>query len=90
MICNLIPEIQKLDKKIGFKINKLYEDKEIRYKYNLNKEVLWALNNARIIRNIDIHPSRRLNDTTLHEAIGYCHILVLFISSLLASGKIKI
>ncbi len=90
LICNLVPEIQVLDKKLNAKINKLYEDRDIRDKYHLNKEVLWALNNARIIRNIDIHKPETLNETTLYEAVGYCHMLVLFISSLLASGKIKL
>lgn len=90
LICNLIPEIKELDKKISFKINKLYEDKGLRDKYHLNTEVLWALNNARIIRNCDIHNPETLNGTTLYEAVGYCHILVLFISSLLASGEIKL
>lgn len=89
LICSLIPEVQKLTK-LGLKITKLYEDKDIREKYHLDKEVLWALNNARIIRNCDIHKPETLNGTTLYESIGYCHILVLFISSLLASGEIKL
>lgn len=92
LICSLIPEIQKLPPKtgLGVKITKLYEDKDLRTKYSLDKEVLWALNNARIVRNCDIHKPETLNETTLYESVGYSHVLVLFISSLLASGKIKL
>lgn len=89
LILGLIPELDNI-KDIGPKIKKTYETEAIYKKYNLNREVLWSLNNSRIIRNYDIHNPKKSNHTTFYEAVGYCHLLILFISSLLASGKVKI
>lgn len=87
LVCDLVPEMSRLTN-VSKKIKKFYETKSLHSKYNINKEILWALNNARIIRNFDIHNPQKENHTTLYEAVGYSHILVLFINSLLASGKI--
>jgi hypothetical protein len=89
LVCKLIPElVNKRD--ISEKLNKIYSDEKILKKYMINKEIVWALNNSRIIRNYDIHYPKKENHTTLYEAVGYCHLLILFISSLLASGEIKL
>lgn len=89
LICKLIPELN--DKKyLSDKLNKIYSNETIIKKYNLNKEVIWAINNSRIIRNYDIHSPKKANHTTIYEVVGYCHLLILFISSLLASGEIKL
>ncbi|MBP6974805.1 MAG: hypothetical protein KBB54_02570 [Candidatus Pacebacteria bacterium] len=89
LVFNLIPELASV-KDIGPKIKKAYETEKIYKKYNLNREILWGINNSRIIRNYDIHNPKNENHTTLQEALGYCHLLVLLISSLLASGEIKL
>jgi hypothetical protein len=89
LICKLIPEL-KNKPQIKDKLNKIYSEETILKKYNIDKEIVWALNNSRIIRNYDIHNPKKDNHTTLYEAVGYCHLLVLFISSLLASGEIKL
>lgn len=89
LICELIPELV-LIKDVGPKLKKIYETKLIYVKYNIDRETIWSLNNSRIIRNYDIHNPKKENNTTLYEAVGYCHLLVLFISSLLASGEIKL
>lgn len=89
-ILNLIPELSPKDK-IGKRLNKMYENKGLSEKYSVNKEVVWALNNARIIRNEQIQHLKNEHDgrVTLFEAVGYTHLLVLFINSLLASGEVS-
>ncbi|MDB5260491.1 MAG: hypothetical protein JWN37_722 [Candidatus Nomurabacteria bacterium] len=89
LICSLIAEISAI-KNIGAKIKRIYETESIYKKYNMNQEVVWALNNSRIIRNYDIHKPEKINYTTLYEAVSYVHILVLFINSILVSGEIKL
>ncbi len=57
-----------------------------------NKDIIWGLNNSRIIRNITEH---KTNEYLIHtieisalEAVGYSHLLLLFINCLFASGVI--
>ena len=88
LICNLIPELAGI-KDVGPKIKKIYETEKIYSKYNINREVLWSLNNSRIIRNYDIHKPEKFNHTSLHEAVGYTHLLILLISSLFSSGNLQ-
>lgn len=87
LLLKLIPEVAKF--KINKKLSTIYDDKVLQEKYALNKEVIWSLNNSRIIRNEDIHNPLEENNTTLLEAVGYAHMLVLLISSTMASGKLK-
>jgi hypothetical protein len=89
LILDLIIEVKDI-KEVGKKIKKIYEEKKIYSKYSMNRDVLWALNNSRIIRNYDIHDPNEINNTPMHEAVSYAHILVLFINSLLSSGEIKL
>ena len=88
LVCKLIPELDN-QKELSKKINKLYSDKLIYEKYKIDKEVIWALNNSRIIRNCDIHYPQKENNTTMFEAVSYCHILILFITGIISSGEIK-
>jgi hypothetical protein len=88
LLLALIPELSK--KKIGDKLNKIYSDKVLHNKYSINPEIIWSINNARIIRNIDIHVSRRGNEMTLYEAVSYAHLLNLLIFSVLSSGELNL
>lgn len=83
----LIPELSET-KDIGPKIKKAYEVKEIYEKYSMSREILWSLNNARIIRNIDIHNPTKNNETPIFEAVSYSHLLILLIISMLSSGEL--
>jgi len=88
-VLKLIPELSKLNK-LNKKLLKIYSEKTLREKYGINPEIIWSLNNSRIIRNQDSHEPLELNNTTLFEAVGYTHILILFINSILASGNLKL
>jgi hypothetical protein len=86
-LLKLIPELS--DKtELGPRIRKAYETKEIHEKYSISREVLWSLNNARIIRNIDTHNPNTNNETPIFEAVSYTHLLVLLILSILSSGEV--
>ncbi len=85
----LIPEILDTEK-IGPKIRKIYDDKNIYEKYSINREILWSLNNARIIRNIDIHNPNKDNETTFYEAVSYAHIIIILTLSMLSSGGLTL
>lgn len=74
--------------KLKPKIQKAYDTKAIYIKYSINREVLWALNNSRIIRNHNEHGLSTSNNTTTYEAISYTHLLCLLISSILSSGNL--
>lgn len=88
-LLRLIPELS--DKNdLGPKIKKAYENREIYAKYSISRDVLWSLNNARIIRNIDTHNPNRSNETPIFEAVSYAHLLVLLILSILSSGEIRL
>lgn len=89
LTCELIPELDQI-RDLGPKLKKIYETKSIYDKYNINREIVWALNNSRIIRNYNIHNPKKENHTTLYEAVGFCHLLVLFLTSMLSSGEIKL
>ncbi|MEZ4210936.1 MAG: hypothetical protein R3B39_01400 [Candidatus Paceibacterota bacterium] len=89
LVFGLIPELKAGDK-ISKKINKIFSDNNICEKYSINLEILWGLNNSRIIRNYDSHKPKKENHTTLYEAVSYCHLLVLFTCSILASGNIEL
>lgn len=86
-LLNLIPELE-VKKKIGEKFLLAYSEKEIRDKYSMKSEVLWSLNNARIIRNYDTHEPAVENETTIFECVSYIHILNLLVCSVLGSGEL--
>lgn len=90
LICDLIipNSSNKTDNKIGEKLKRLYDDKKLCDTYSIKRGWIWALNNARLIRNIDMH--NKPEPTTLFEATGYCHILMILISSIMSSGKLNI
>ena len=85
----LIPELATVDD-IGPKIKKAYETKDIYNKYSINREILWSLNNARIVRNIDIHTPNTDNETPIYEAVSYAHLLLLLILSIISSGELNL
>lgn len=87
LICGLIPEL-KGKNEIKKKLDKIYSDATILSRYTINNEYIWALNNSRLVRNCEEHNPKIENHTTLFECVSYCHILVLFTSSLIASGEI--
>jgi len=88
LICKFIPELNN-EKNISVCLRKLYGEKGLYEKYRINREVLWALNNARIVRNEEIiHAKPEYEgNVPMHEAVGYAHLLVLFIDSIFASNK---
>lgn len=89
-ICKMIPELQN-EENVGKCLRRLHEEKSLLGKYNINRDVVWALNAARLIRNEKIvHPkSEHDGVVTLYEVVGYAHLLVLFTDSLLASGEVQ-
>ena len=88
-LLKLLPELSNL-KKLLPKLMRVYGSKDIQKKYSIKDEIIWALNNARIIRNFDTHEPDESNKTTLYEAVGYCHLLVLLINSMLSSGNLAL
>jgi hypothetical protein len=89
LICNLIPELS-LEKGLGFNLNRLYESKDLIQKYSLNREVLWSLNNARIIRNDIVHLKENKGiKISFHEAVSYGHIFLIFINELLSKDLVS-
>lgn len=90
LICKLIPELER-ERNVGSCLKKIYKT-ELSEKYNINKEIVWALNNARIIRNEEVaHIKAEHNgNVPMYEIVGYAHLLVLFVDSLFASGIITL
>lgn len=88
-LLKLIPELSDKNK-LYPKIQKAYETKSIYEKYSMSREILWSLNNARIIRNTDIHEPDKTNETPMYEVVSYSHLLVLLILSILNSGEIAL
>lgn len=90
LVLNFIPELNP-KKNISQKLKYLYEEKTLINKYNLNKEVVWTLSVARIVRNDDLVHSKPEHEgnITMYETVAYCHLLVLFIDSLFTSGQIN-
>ena len=87
LICKLIPELEN-ERKISKCLKQLFDDEKLLEKYKINQEIVWALNNARIIRNEEIVHLKQGHTGTvsMYEAVGYAHLLLLFTNSLLASG----
>jgi hypothetical protein len=86
---NLIPELSSC-KNLMSKIKKAYEEKNIQEKYLMSRDILWSINNARIIRNYNIHEPNQNNETTIYESISYVHLLCLLINSILCSGNLQL
>lgn len=86
-LLNLIPELDS-KKKIGEKFLLANSEKQVRDKYSMKQELLWSLNNARIIRNYDTHEPAAENETTIFECASYIHILNLLVCSVLSSGEL--
>jgi len=88
LICKLIPEIAD-EINVNACLRRLYEEKALRDKYRINKDVVWSLNSARIIRNEEVIHAKPEHEgnISIYEAVGYTHLLVLFADSLLASGQ---
>ncbi len=90
-ILNLIPEVRS-ERKISKQILKLYDNPDLQKKYSLNKDVLWGMNTARIVRNEEVEHQKKEHEGVLNfvEIVGYTHLLVLSANSLFASGAINI
>ncbi len=89
LILSLIPELSST-KDLKPKIQTAHDSKTIYGKYSMDPEILWSINNSRIIRNYKIHKPIKTNHTTTYEAVGYAHLLHLLISSILSSGELKL
>lgn len=89
LLLGLITELPK-NNKLNKKLLKIYSDETLYKKYSINPEVIWSINNARIIRNIDMHVPSGGNETTLYEAVSYAHLLNLLIYSILSSGEVRL
>lgn len=92
-VLNLIPDdnLQK-EKGLNEKLQKIFTTKELYIKYVAgNKDIIWALNNSRVIRNTIEHKKSEYGEVSLLriEVIGYVHLLILLINTLFASGEIK-
>ncbi len=88
-ILKLIPELSD-GEDIFPKIRKAYETKDLYNKYSINREILWSLNNARIVRNIDMHAPNTDSETPIYEAVSYAHLLVLLTLSIFSSGNLNL
>lgn len=77
-------------KSLKIRLEKLHQSKELFEKYEINREIIWALNTARIVRNYEVEhlDLASSGEVIMREAVGTAHILVLFANSLFASSKI--
>ncbi len=89
LILGQIPELSK-EKNLKPKIQIAHDTKIFYEKYSMDPEILWSINNSRIIRNYNIHKPIKTNGTTSYEAVGYTHLLCLLISSILSSGELTL
>lgn len=89
LILKQIPELSS-QKDLKPKIQNAHDNRSIYEKYSMDPEILWSMNNSRIIRNYNIHKPIKNNGTTGYEAVGYTHLLCLLISSILSSGKLNL
>lgn len=88
-LLKLIPELP-INDKLGKKLISLHDNISLLDKYSIKREIIWSLNNSRIIRNFDTHEPSDANRTTTYEAVGYVHLLNLMIFSMLSSGAIEL
>ncbi len=89
LILSQIPELAS-QKDLKPKIQTAHDNKSIYNKYSMDSEILWSINNSRIIRNYNTHNPIKSNITTSYEAVGYTHLLCLLISSILSSGELTL
>ena len=86
-VLKLIPELSKQED-LKPRIQTAHDRNDIYEKYLMNPQILWALNNSRIIRNHYIHQPAKSDVTTMYEVTSCTHLLNLLISSMLASGNL--
>lgn len=72
---------------ISKKLKKLKGDKDILEKFGVSKEYICALDNSRLIRNINTHKSKLINyNVPFVSAVAIAHLVVIFLEITLSTG----
>ncbi len=93
-VLNLIPEkeLQK-ENSAKAKLETIFVTKDLYTKYVAdNKDIIWSLNNSRVIRNTIEHKKEEYGNLPISqlEVVGYVHLLLILLSTIFASGNVNV
>lgn len=92
LLDSLLSDFPELAEKrdLGPKLLFLLANPKIAEQYGMSKEMVIALNNSRVIRNVDlIHPKAGASTIPLIVAQSYAYLVVFLLKSLLAAEKVS-
>jgi hypothetical protein len=88
-IIDLEPLLKDSGKQIGGKLNTLVENKDILNKFGANDDIVRALSNSRVIRNVYTHKEAEIKyDIPFLVACSFAYLAIIFLEITISTGEL--